>query len=323
MADNVPAKSKYHAQASYWAGLSYKKADRSSVGKVFFKQAAKYPLTFYGLLASAELDQKPSFNWRSPKANPQEAAILLKNKKVRRVIALAEIGEYELAQKELRAIYSDIPYGMDEALLKMTLELKLSWNAVTLSHNLLERDKEFLTGLFPDIEVWKPKRSDVDYSLINAIIRQESMFSPSITSSAGAMGLMQIMPDTARHIRYKQGKKALPEKYVYNPKINVKLGQYYVGSLLEDFGGNLIYAICAYNAGPGNVKKWIDNGNAKHGPIAFIESIPFPETQNYVKKVLTNYWVYRNKFEQSLYTLEQTADNNWPKDTYSLVFKMK
>lgn len=322
MADVVPANSRHHTKASYWAGLSYKKAKQYSIGKVFFKQAAKNPHNFYGLVAKAELNEKPNLNWKNPEMSEGERKTLLKNKNVRRVIALAEIGELDLAQKELRAVYSDIPYGMDEALLRMSLDLNLSWNAVTLSHTLLERNKEFLSGLYPDIQSWKPRKATVDYSLINAIVRQESMFSPSVTSSAGAMGLMQIMPSTARHIRQQQGKKVLPRSYVFNPKINIKLGQYYIGYLLEEFNGNLIYSICAYNAGPGNVKKWIARGNAKGGPVEFIESIPFPETKNYVKKVMSNYWVYRNKFGQSLYTLYQTAENRWPKDTYSLVFRL-
>lgn len=323
LASNVPAGSKYYSQSSYWAGLSYEKANKKSMSKVYFRQAAKNPYTYYGMISNQKLGNKVEMDWKEPDASKREVRTLLQNTKIRRVIALAEIGEYDLAQKELRAVYSDIPYGMDEALLKMSLDLNLSWNALTLGHNLLERNNRFLTGLYPDINVWKPKRATVDYSLINAIIRQESAFNPSVKSSAGAMGLMQIMPGTADHIRHQQGKRALPASYVYRPDINVKLGQYYIGYLLEEFNGNIIYAIAAYNAGPGNVKKWIDNGLGDNGPTAFVEAIPFPETKKYVKRVMSNYWVYRNKFDQSLSTLRQVADNYWPKDTHSLAFRLK
>lgn len=323
LAGNVPNGSKYFSQSSYWAGLSYKKAGKKSMSKVFFRQAAKNNYNFYGMIANEELGIRPEMNWRNPQASKKEIRTLLKNKKIRRVIALAEIGEYDLAQKELRNVYSNIPYGMDEALLKMSLDLNLSWNALTLSYNLLERSNQFLPGLYPDIQAWKPKRATVDYSLINAIIRQESAFNPSVKSSAGAMGLMQIMPGTAQHIRHKQGKRALPKSYVYKPEINVKLGQYYIGYLLEEFNGNLIYSIAAYNAGPGNVKKWLKRGLADNGPAAFVESIPFPETKKYVKKVMSNYWVYRDKFDQSKSTLRQVASNKWPQDTHSLAFRLK
>jgi len=323
LASNVPGGSKYYSQSSYWAGLSYKKANKKSMSKVFFKQAAKNNYNFYGMIANEEIGKRPEMNWKEPKASRRDVNTLLKNNKIKRVIALAEIGEYDLAQKELRAVYASIPYGMDEALLKMSLDLNLSWNALTLSYNLLERRKQFLSGLYPDIKVWKPKRATVDYSLINAIIRQESAFSPSVKSSAGAMGLMQIMPGTAKHIRQKQGKRVLPKSYVYRPGVNVKLGQYYIGYLLEEFNGNLIYSIAAYNAGPGNVRKWISKGLADNGPAAFVEAIPFPETKKYVKKVMSNYWVYRDKFDQSKSTLRQIAGNHWPKDTHSLAFRLK
>ena len=323
LASNVPAGSKYYSQGSYWAGLSYKNANKKSMSKVFFRQASKNKFNFYGMVSNEELGQRLDMQWKEPQASKAEVKKLMSNEKIRRVVALAEIGEYDLAQRELRAAYSSIPYGMDEALLKLTLETNLSWNALTLSYTLLERNKQFLPGLYPDIKAWKPKRATVDYSLINAVIRQESAFSPSVKSSAGAMGLMQIMPGTAQHIRHKQGKRALPKSYVYRPDINVKLGQYYIGYLLEEFNGNLIYAIAAYNAGPGNVRKWIKRGLAENGPVAFVESIPFPETKKYVKKVMSNYWVYRTKFDQSLSTLRQVSTNNWPKDTYSLVFRLK
>lgn len=323
LASSVPAGSKYYSRSSYWAGLSYKKANKKSMSKVYFKQATKNPYSYYGMVATQALGNKIKMDWKKPQASKQEIRTLMKNKKIRRVIALAEIGEYNLAQKELRAVYSDIPYGMDEALLKMSLDLNLAWNALTLSHNLLERDNLFLSGLYPDIKVWKPKRATVDYSLINAVVRQESAFNPSVKSSAGAMGLMQIMPGTAAHIRHKQGKRRLPKSYVYRPDINVKLGQYYLGYLLEEFNGNLIYAIAAYNAGPGNVKKWQKRGLDANGPIAFVENIPFPETKHYVKKVMSNYWAYRNKFDQSLSTLRQVSRNYWPKDTHSLAFRLK
>lgn len=323
LAASVPIGSKYYSQSSYWAGLSYKKDGKDSMADVFFKQATQNQYSFYGMIASEELGKKIEMDWRNPKATKHEINILKQDKKIKRVIALAEIGEYNLAQRELRVAYSDIPYGMDEALLKMSLDLNLSWNALTLSHNLLERNNQFLSGLYPDIKVWKPRRATVDYSLVNAVIRQESAFNPAVKSSAGAMGLMQIMPGTADHIRDQQKKTRLPKSYVYRPDINVKLGQYYLGYLLEEFNGNLIYSIAAYNAGPGNVKKWINQGLDKNGPIAFVESIPFPETKKYVKRVMSNYWVYRGKFDQSLSTLRQVAGNHWPQDTHSLAFRLK
>jgi len=132
----------------------------------------------------------------------------------------------------------------------------------------------------------------VEPELIYAIMRQESVFNPAIVSPAGAIGLMQIMPYTGQEIADALGDKPFSPDSLYTPDINVRFGSYYISRLLNEFNGNLVCAIAGYNGGPHNVRKWYER-NKNNDADLFIEDIGFTETRTYVKKVLANYWIYK------------------------------
>lgn len=128
----------------------------------------------------------------------------------------------------------------------------------------------------------------VNSLLTTSLIRQESKFSPVVKSPVGALGLMQVIPDTAKFASYKIGLK----KYeLTNPEDNLRLGTWYLKFTHELVKDNSVLAIAGYNAGPGNVTKWVKQFGTEDLD-EFIEQIPFEETQNYVKNVLGNYWNY-------------------------------
>jgi soluble lytic murein transglycosylase len=136
------------------------------------------------------------------------------------------------------------------------------------------------------------KEAGVDPYLVLAVARQESMFRPAIKSYAGATGVMQLMPGTAKHLAQKNP-HITPEHAadLESPANSLRLGAYYLRSMLDRSKGNLVFALASYNAGPGNCDKW----RAKFGSVdmeTFIDSIPFFETREYVKIVLGNYAAY-------------------------------
>ena len=134
------------------------------------------------------------------------------------------------------------------------------------------------------------EKHGVDPNLVHAVMRQESVFDPAIVSPAGAIGLMQIMPETGKTIASKLATPFASDS-LYNPAYNIAFGAYYLGELLDDFEGNIILAVASYNGGPHNAKKWYHE--RKHENVdLFVENIPFTETRKYVKKVLGNYWTY-------------------------------
>ncbi|MBT7611441.1 MAG: lytic transglycosylase domain-containing protein [Bacteriovoracaceae bacterium] len=147
-----------------------------------------------------------------------------------------------------------------------------------------------LKVLFPFRYLKKIERysKTIDPLLILALIRQESAFNPNAKSHAGAQGLMQLMPATAR--RYKRRLKAYQLK---DPSLNLRIGIKYLKKLLKKYDGNLIQTLAAYNAGEGRVKRWMKNVFIHKDPLLAIESIPFKETRNYVKFIYRNIYFYK------------------------------
>lgn len=132
---------------------------------------------------------------------------------------------------------------------------------------------------------------NIDPMLTFAIIKTESNFNESIVSKSGAIGLMQLMENTAKE----QAKKLdidYSKEILYNPESNLKLGLNYFNTLLDYYNQNYILAFAAYNAGLGNVQKWIAEGTIKENGSDF-ENIPFKETNMYVRKIIRNYETYK------------------------------
>jgi soluble lytic murein transglycosylase len=138
---------------------------------------------------------------------------------------------------------------------------------------------------------------DIDTALIYSLIRAESMFQPGVYSWAGAIGLMQIIPDTGRGIAKDLGISDFEVDDLLDYKTNLAFGVYYLSGLLEKFDGEMVYALCAYNAGPGNAKKWLNAKDPDTDMDEFIENIPYPETRQYIKRILEYYSIYRALYE--------------------------
>jgi len=127
--------------------------------------------------------------------------------------------------------------------------------------------------------------------LLLAVARQESRFSPTVQSAVGAVGLLQLMPDTAAEL----AGRPLSLAQLQEPARNTQLGARYLAQLLEQWRGNPFLTVASYNAGPGAVQSWLGAGAADLGrePELWVEAIPYPETRLYTKKVLGNLWSYR------------------------------
>ncbi|CAJ1003634.1 MULTISPECIES: lytic transglycosylase domain-containing protein [Brevibacillus] len=143
------------------------------------------------------------------------------------------------------------------------------------------------------------RRYQVDPFLILAIIRSESGFKPDNVSKKGAIGLMQIMPDTAKWIVEQAGFQPKQKDYLYDPKMNIHIGTWYLSYLQQRFQGDVVKTIAAYNAGPGKVNAWLTR-EQWNGERDTLGDIPFSETRLYVQRVLYYHDRYRNIYSKEM-----------------------
>jgi soluble lytic murein transglycosylase len=159
----------------------------------------------------------------------------------------------------------------------------------TLSQQITYWQARYPFPYLKEIEKWSTERQ-LNPLLVTALIRQESRFQPKIKSIVGATGLMQVMPDTAKWIA-PQIKLDIKNINLENPSDNIMLGTWFLNYTHQQYNNNSMLAIASYNAGPGNVAKWLQT-IAREDPDEFVEDIPFDETRNYVRQVFGNYWNY-------------------------------
>jgi soluble lytic murein transglycosylase len=133
---------------------------------------------------------------------------------------------------------------------------------------------------------------NLDPALLCALILEESRFQVQAVSPAGARGLIQVMPQTGKRIARELKIRRFSGEQLFDPAVNIRLGSWYFARMLEEFGGKVHLALAAYNAGPHMVRKWLANGRSP-GDDEFVENIPYPETRNYVIRVMGSAQVYR------------------------------
>jgi len=169
------------------------------------------------------------------------------------------------------------------------------------AYKALKQKPDYWHGVYPFpfadlIQTWSVERQ-LNPLLVLALIRQESRFMPRIRSVAGATGLMQVMPDTAKWIKDRE--PTITEYDITDPHDNIKLGTWYLDYTHREYGNNSMFAIASYNAGPGNVANWINRGGYRNDDD-FADKIPFPETRGYIQSIFGNYWNYLRLYDPTI-----------------------
>ena len=282
----------------YWAGRAAAEAGQTSEANGYFEKAATFPDHFYGQLALERLGRPlPKFN-RKPTVEITDEDRRAYDSRPLVIATKASIrtGPWKEQIRFHRALAYNANSPKDYMLLS---DLSIRTGARDLG--VIKGISALGAGVgpidetsFPTMQV--PFGHESSWTIIHAITRQESQFAEGAISHAGARGLMQLMPGTAREQSGKVGLSYDLSALTGDPQYNIRLGSGYIQRMLNYYGGSYPLAVAAYNAGPGNVNKWLRaNGDPRQGGIdwiKWIEEIPISETRNYVKRVLENAVVY-------------------------------
>lgn len=283
------------SRAAFWAAMAAKLNGNNDISNNWYKEAAKFPTTFYGQLAMTQLGisqlSLPSVpNRNSPRLSAGERDVLTLVRLLARYNQKFSVEKF-LSHLAMRQKAADNLYALAALAREIHyphLSVRIAKIAMQERHLWLESTSHPIRQTVAD--------NAIEPALALAISRQESEFNPEARSPANALGLMQLLPSTAQQVARKWG-VPYSQGELFNPQYNMRLGSYYLSGLVDKFGSTYPLAIASYNAGPGNVNRWV----GRYGPLPqdlfsrlnWLESIPFLETRNYVQRVLENLQVYR------------------------------
>jgi soluble lytic murein transglycosylase len=302
------------AGGAYWAARANLVLRRPDRVLPYLEIAAAHPTTFYGILAKRQLGRSIAIDWTPPPLDEASFRMLMTlDAGIPRAVALAQIGDMETAEEEMRRVHGRLDGTHDVAMMALAMRLNLPHSQMIIAQ--YGKDERLMSGLFP-IPPYEPADGWlVDRALVYAFIRQESKFLTRARSRAGARGLMQVMPITAIDVTGDRGfRNARRLDELYDPGFNMKLGQRYLEQLMNrgDLQGNLFMLAVAYNGGPGNFRRWRAQTDYQGDPLLYIESIPASETRNFIEYVLSNLWLYRARLGQESPSLDAVAAGGWP-----------
>ncbi|MDF1731236.1 MAG: lytic transglycosylase domain-containing protein [Minwuia sp.] len=289
------------ARGAYWIARAHQALQDPARATEWFRRAATHVGTYYGQLGRLaigggrlELPEEPAISAAARAEFDQLPLVQITR-------LLVEVGQDHLARRflthmgqsatgaERRLLLGDMAQRLDRADLQV------------LAGKLAALDQVMLPSITWPLNADLTGDLEVGPALAHAIARQESAFNPKAVSHAGARGLMQLMPGTARLVARETEAAYQPRRLTDDPAYNARLGSTYLAWQIRDFDGYLPMAIAAYNAGPHRVKRWIEaHGDPRNGtvdPVDWVERIPFSETRNYVQRVLESLQVYRVRME--------------------------
>ncbi|MBA6328999.1 transglycosylase SLT domain-containing protein [Colwellia sp. MB02u-6] len=293
-------------QWQYWYGRSLLATDELVAGNLHLNKLA-LSRHYYGFLAASYLNKPANFQNIPLVVSAEERALVTKSPEAKRAIELFAIGRFYHARKEWNYWLSKLSKRDKLVASKVANEMQWYDRAIfTLAKvgYLNDVGLRFPLGFESEINHYADQQN-INPAWAFAITRRESSFMSDANSPAGAKGLMQIMPNTAKQL----ARKKVSTRYLFKAKNNIKLGTKYLRDLLDRHDGNQVLATAAYNAGPYRVRSWLKNAESLPADV-WIETIPFKETREYVKSVLAYQQIYQHKVGQAASLFDQIIAMN-------------
>ena len=294
------------SRGAFWLGRTYEKLDDRAQSNKSYQEASKYLTTYYGQLAFLKLNPNEKFTLNKDMLVDNKYRYIFFNKELVKIVYLLnELKKDKYTKFILRHLANDnINKGSEVLAAELATNIERYDFAIQVS-KIASYKKRFHNKFnYPIISTPKTinGRKIPESALILSIIRQESEFDLSANSHAGAKGLMQLMPYTAKLVSKQAKLPYSKSRLTTDPEYNINLGSHYIAGLILQYDGAYPFAAAAYNAGPKRVKYWKKiNKNPQKKQINYVdwvELIKFRETRNYVQRVLENYNVYRYILEK-------------------------
>ncbi len=281
----------------YWRGRALKQAGQGTAATAIFLELSRQH-NYYGQLAQEELGAVMQVPAAAVKVGDVEVEAITRHPGIARAAALYKLG----LRSEATSEWAWAIRGFTDAQLLAAAELahRLSWydraiNTAERTRDMHDFELRFLAP-YRDLAQRAASENQLDEAWIFGLMRQESRFINVARSNVGASGLMQIMPSTARWIAKQLGIKRFNTREMQDPARNIQFGAYYLKHVQDSLDGSPVLATAAYNAGPGRAQRWRTSESME--AAVYIESIPFDETRDYVKKVMSNAMYYAARFDQ-------------------------
>jgi len=293
--DHLDAQEKAEPRWLYWKARALAALDRFQEASAIYREIAGQP-NYFSMLAADRLNQTCHFIHQPLSVTDENMVKFRQEPGIRRVVELVYLGRIGDARKEwILCLKGKGPTQQSAAAI---MAHDMGWHDRAIRAAAAAGGCDDLVVSFPlcyakSINRYAGKNR-LDPGWIFALVRQESMFIPDAKSPAGALGVMQIMPDTGKKIASHLGEPFPNPSWLLSPENNIKYGTCYLKMRFDDLQRNPVLASAAYNAGPRMVKKWLPVEGSMPADI-WVEIIPFTETRNYIEKIFTNKAVYRQR----------------------------
>lgn len=290
----------------YWLGRAADAAGDKATAKKHYQQAAKFGSAYYGQLARAQLGESSLGLGAAPRPSKSDRAAFSENQQVKAISRLAGAGEINRTLPLFLNLSKTLPNPGQAALLTALAEKHGKHRyALIAGKQIARRWNEAAALAFPLNAI--PRKTKitrgVEKPMVYAIARQESAFDPAAVSHAGARGLLQLLPSTAKATARRNKIKFSKTRLTTDAAYNATLGAAHLGELVGKFNGSYIMTFAGYNAGSRRVGEWVarfgDPRSRNVDAIDWIERIPFTETRNYVQRITENLQVYRARLNGS------------------------
>ena len=306
---SMPEKMQKDPTWQYWLARSFAAQGNSSRAKGLYEQAAASGRNFYAVMSMEELGRRLNTNNNVAAASRSDVNRMAKDGAINRALVLFKNAQASGDSKMRAQAQSEWRFatrGFDEDNLLTAAQVAFDHQFYDMAINSADRTDHKLNynlrylSPFKDTTVRYAEQAGVDPAWVYGLIRQESRFVMGAQSSVGAQGLMQVMPATAREIA---GKIGMSSSELYTMDGNIRMGTWYLGDAKRRLQNNEVMATAGYNAGPSRARNW-QAATPLEGAI-YAETIPFSETRDYVKKVMTNATYYAVLFNEPQTSLKQ------------------